>query len=75
MKAFTPYNQDEVKLRQLCRQLNDYGTVNCTFGQFVGIYKEWHLNTFKGQPVNYSTATFRRDWFASFLHYLVNYEI
>ena len=75
MKAFTPYNADLIPLRQLCRKLQDYGTVNCTFEQFVEIYKKWHLTTFKGQPVSYATATFREDWFRDFLYFLITYEI
>ncbi len=75
MKAFIVYPANEIKLRQLCRKLQDYGTLNCTFEQFVNIYTEWHLSTFKGCPVDYGTATFRKDWFRSFLEYLVNYEI
>lgn len=75
MRAFIPYDANEIKLRKLCRKLQDYGTVNCTFEQFVEIYKNWHLTTFKGQPVNYSTATFREDWFRDFLYYLIEYEI
>jgi len=75
MRAFIPYDANEIKLRQLCRKLQDYGTVNCTFEQFDEIYKKWHLTTFKGQPVSYSTATFREDWFRDFLYYLIEYEI
>lgn len=28
MRAFIPYDANEIKLRQLCRKLQDYGTVN-----------------------------------------------
>lgn len=75
MKAFELYPQNEIELRKLCRRLQDYGTVNCSFEQFVSIYTKWHISTFKGQPVRYDTATFRSDWFRSFLEFLVNYEI
>ena len=75
MKAFVPYPNNEIKLRQLCRTLQDVGTINCTFEQFVHIYTQWHLCTFKGQPVSYGTATFRKDWFRSFVEYIANYEI
>lgn len=75
MKAFIPFEAKEIKLRQLCRKLQDYGRVNCTFEQFIEIYTKWHLSTFKGCPVNYSTATFREDWFRDFFFYLVNYDI
>lgn len=75
MRAFTPYNADQKCLRQLCRKLQDYGTVNCSMEQFVEIYKKWHLTAFKGRPVSFSTATFREDWFRDFFHFLINYEI
>lgn len=75
MRAFTPYKPNEIKLRQLCRKLQDYGTVNCTFEQFLVIYTQWHLTTFKGQPVDYNTALFREDWFRDFLYFLMNYEM
>ena len=75
MRAFIPYEANEIKLRQLCRKLQDYGTVNCTFEEFVKIYEKWHLTTFKGQPVSYSTASFREDWFRDFFCFLINYEI
>ena len=75
MKAFTVYNAEEVPLRQLCRKLQDYGAMNCTFEQFEHIYRIWHLTAFKGQPVSYKTATFREDWFRDFLLFLINYEI
>ena len=75
MKAFVPYDAKEIPIRQLCRKLQDIGTVNCSFEQFIEIYDKWHLTTFKGRPVSYSTATFREDWFRDFLYFLVNYEI
>ena len=75
MKAFKIYSRDEIRLRQLCRKMQDYGTLNCTFEQFVFIYTQWHLTTFKGQPVNFSTASFRDDWFRSFLEYIGNFDI
>ena len=75
MKAFTTYDANEIPLRQLCRKLQDFGTMNCTFEQFVEIYNKWHLTTFKGQPVSYKTATFREDWFKDFLYFLITYEI
>lgn len=75
MKAFITYNPEQIPLRQLCRKLQDFGTINCTFEQFVEIYRKWHLTTFKGQPVSYKTATFREDWFKDFLYFLINYEV
>ena len=75
MKAFIPYDANEIPLRQLCRKLQDIGTISCTFEQFVGIYNKWHLTTFKGQPVSYKTATSREVWFRDFVLFLINYEI
>lgn len=75
MKAFEPYSKEERNLRILCRRLQDYGKVQCTFKQFNEIYCEWHLKAFKGCPVSTTTATFRNDWFLDFVNFLANYEI
>lgn len=75
MKAFKLYSRDEIQLRKLLRKMQDYGTVNCTFEQFIFIYTQCHLSTFKGQPLDFSTASFRDDWFRSFVEYIANFDI
>lgn len=75
MKAFTLYPQQEIYLRQLLRKIQDYGTMNCDFEAFSKLYEKWHLESFPGRPVDAKTATFRDDWFRSFVGYLANSEL
>lgn len=75
MKAFILYPKEQAQLYQLLLKLQPYGQVNCSFEQFSDIYSQWHNQTFPNQPVSPSTATFREDWFISFLQFLGNYEI
>lgn len=75
MKAFVLYKKEECQLRQLFQKMQNYGSMCCDFLQFIEIYNKWHLQTFRGAPIDYGSATFRDDWFHSFLNFIINYDI
>lgn len=75
MKALRTYSKGETHLRQLLRNLNDYGELNCDFPTFSKLYEEWHQKTFPGCEINTMTAIFRDDWFLDFVNFLANKDI
>ena len=75
MKAFTLYSKQEANLRVLLNKLQYCGKINCDFETFSQLYYEWHLETFPGCEVDTGAATFRSDWFGSFVDYLANADI
>lgn len=75
MKAFTLHPKGKRDLLILLEQLKNYGECNCNFNTFCKIYNEWHMVNFPGCEISTSSATFRSDWFTSFINFIANYEI
>lgn len=76
MKAMTLYSSQEIYFRKLMKKLEDYGRPNFDdIGTFLELYKEWHMKNFPGVEVSAITATFREDWFKSFVEFLANKDI
>ena len=75
MKAFILYSDEEFKLRQLLRQLQSQGKVNCDFETFSKLYKGWHAKTFPGCPINVETTISKDEWLKDFVIFLANKDI
>ncbi len=76
MKAITLYSSEEIYFRKLLKKLEDYGQPNFDdLETFLKLYKEWHMENFPGVTVSAITATFREDWFKSFVDFLANKDL
>lgn len=75
MKAFILYSNEEFSLRQLLRQLQSQGKVNCDFETFSKLYKEWQAKTYPECPINAEAVIYVDELYRQFVIFLANKDI
>lgn len=75
MKAFILYSPEEFSLRQLLKQLQSQGKVNCDFETFSKLYKEWQEKTYPGCPINAEAVIYVDELLKDFVIFLANKDI
>ncbi len=75
MKAFILYSPEEFSLRQLLKQLQSQGKVNCDFETFSKLYKEWQAKTYHGCLINAEAVIYVDELFKDFVIFLANKDI
>lgn len=52
MRAFTPYNLEEMQLRALKKKLETYGSVNCSLSELNELHTLWFRRNFPMEKIN-----------------------
>ena len=76
MKAFTLFSKQEQQLRQLCRNLQDVGEINCSFEEFCSIYDEWYHKSYPNSTNVSFVGVLTLEWaFRDFVDYIAQRDI